>query len=106
MRQDIMLQRASRCTPGCDYGHCMLMTEVWFTRSLSLERKRTERSRKPFILLLVDIEGLGELNGNSHRFVHEVVTTLASLVRETDTTGWYRDVGVLGIIFTELGNHG
>jgi lipopolysaccharide/colanic/teichoic acid biosynthesis glycosyltransferase len=84
----------------------MLMTEVWFTRSLSLERKRTERSRNPFILLLVDIEGLGELNGNSHRFVHEVVTTLASLVRETDTTGWYRDVGVLGIIFTELGNHG
>jgi lipopolysaccharide/colanic/teichoic acid biosynthesis glycosyltransferase len=84
----------------------MLMTEAWFTRSLSLERKRTERSRKPFVLLLMDIGGLGELNGNSNRLVHEVVTTLASLVRETDTTGWYRDASVLGTIFTELGNDG
>lgn len=106
MRKDITLQQASRCTPICDFSHCMLMTEAWFTRSLSLERKRTERSRKPFVLLLMDIEGLGELNGNSNRFVHEVVTALASLVRETDTTGWYRDASVLGTLFTELGNDG
>lgn len=106
MRKDITLQQASRCTPGCDFGHCMLVTEAWFTRRLSLERKRTERSRRPFVLLLMDIEGLGELNGNSNRLVHEVVTTLASLVRETDTTGWYRDASVLGTIFTELGNDG
>jgi lipopolysaccharide/colanic/teichoic acid biosynthesis glycosyltransferase len=79
------------------------MAETWFTRILSLERKRTERSRMPFILMLMNIEGLGELNGNQAHFVHEVVTGLASLTRETDTIGWYRDGSVLGIIFTELG---
>jgi lipopolysaccharide/colanic/teichoic acid biosynthesis glycosyltransferase len=79
------------------------MVEAWFTRILSLERKRTERSRMPFILMLMNIEGLGELNGNQARLVHEVVTGVASLTRETDTTGWYRDGSVLGIIFTELG---
>ncbi len=85
----------------------MLMTESRFTRGLSLERKRTERSRKPFVLLLMDIEGLSELNSHHPKpVVHEIVTKLGSLVRETDTTGWYRDVSVLGIIFTELGNSG
>jgi lipopolysaccharide/colanic/teichoic acid biosynthesis glycosyltransferase len=106
MRKDIDHQQTLRCMPGCDCGHCQLMTETWFTRALSLERKRTERSRKPFILVLMNIEGLGELNGNRGRLVHTVVTALASFVRETDTTGWYRDGSVLGTIFTELGDAG
>ena len=103
MRKYPDLQHISRCAPGCSYGHCQLMAEAWFTRILSLERKRTERSRMPFILMLMNIEGLGELNGYQALFVHEVVTGLASFTRETDTTGWYRDGSVLGIIFTELG---
>jgi lipopolysaccharide/colanic/teichoic acid biosynthesis glycosyltransferase len=103
MRKYPDLQHMARCAPGCSYGHCKLMAEAWFTRILSLERKRTERSRMPFILMLMNIEGLGKLNGNQTRSVPEVVTGLASLTRETDTTGWYRDGSVLGIIFTELG---
>ena len=47
-----------RCTPACNYGHCRLVREEWFTRALSLERKRTERSRKPFILALLNLEGM------------------------------------------------
>ncbi len=93
-----------RCEPGCEYGHCKLLTESWFTRVLSLERKRTERSRKPFILVLMNIERLGELNGNRDRFVHLAAMALASFARETDTTGWYCDGTVLGTIFTELGS--
>jgi lipopolysaccharide/colanic/teichoic acid biosynthesis glycosyltransferase len=79
------------------------MAEAWFARILSLERQRTARSQMPFILMLMNIEDLGELNGNQARFAHEVVTGLASFTRETDSTGWYRDGSVLGIIFTELG---
>jgi lipopolysaccharide/colanic/teichoic acid biosynthesis glycosyltransferase len=78
------------------------MAGPWFTRVLGLERKRSERSRKPFVLVLMDIEGLGELYGNRYRFVHDAVTALASFTRETDITGWYRDGSVLGTIFTEL----
>lgn len=97
------LQRTIRCEPGCNYSHCKLLTEVWFKRVLSLERKRTERSRKPFVLVLMNLERLGELNGNRDRFVHGMATALASFIRETDTSGWYVDGAVLGAIFTELG---
>src|SRR5919108_4482669 len=57
---DTPLQVLSRCAQACNYGHCTLLSETWFTRVLSLERKRTERSRKPFLLVLLDIEGVGE----------------------------------------------
>ena len=103
MRKEVHFQQIVRCEPGCNYSHCKLLTEVWFKRVLSLERKRSERSRKPFVLVLMNIEGLGELNGNRDRFVHEVATALASFIRETDTSGWYDDGAVLGAIFTELG---
>jgi lipopolysaccharide/colanic/teichoic acid biosynthesis glycosyltransferase len=97
------LQATARCTPACNYGHCRLVTEEWFSRALSLERKRTERSRKPFILVLMNLEGLEALNGNKDGYVHRVVSALASFTRETDITGWYRNGSVLGTIFTELG---
>jgi lipopolysaccharide/colanic/teichoic acid biosynthesis glycosyltransferase len=97
------LQGTVRCTPACDYGHCRLVTEEWFARALSLERKRSERSRKPFILVLMNLCGLESLNGTKETYVHRVVSALASFTRETDVTGWYRNGSVLGTIFTELG---
>jgi lipopolysaccharide/colanic/teichoic acid biosynthesis glycosyltransferase len=103
MPKEIDLQHVSRCFPGCDYGHCKVVAEAWFTRCLRLERKRSERSRKPFILVLMDIQALGEVNGNSERLVHEVVSALASFIRETDLSGWYRQGSILGTMFTELG---
>ena len=96
-------QGISRCTPACDYGHCRLVTEEWFARALSLERKRTERSYKPFILVLMNLEGVESLNGSRDTYVDRVMSALASFTRETDITGWYRNGVVLGTIFTELG---
>jgi lipopolysaccharide/colanic/teichoic acid biosynthesis glycosyltransferase len=100
---DTPLQVLSRCAQACNYGHCTLLSETWFTRVLSLERKRTERSRKPFLLVLLDIEGVGESNGAYDRLTHDVLGALSSITRETDLTGWYRHESVLGVIFTELG---
>jgi len=53
MRTKCALQEISHCAYACDYGHCRLMAEAWFARALSLERKRAERSRKPFVLVLM-----------------------------------------------------
>jgi lipopolysaccharide/colanic/teichoic acid biosynthesis glycosyltransferase len=103
MSEESDIQHTVRCASGCNYGHCKLLTEVWFRRTLSLERKRTERSRKPFILVLMNIEAFGELNGSRDRFIQGVVAALASFIRETDISGWYRDGVVLGTIFSELG---
>ena len=67
------------------------MTETWFARALSLEGKRAERSRKPFVLVLMNIEGVEALNGNKDVVIHQVVSEVASFTRETDITGWYRN---------------
>ncbi len=79
------------------------MAEAWFTRVLSLERKRTERSREPFLLLLLDISDAAKHHGGCEPLASELLGTLAALTRETDVTGWYRNGSVLGVIFTEIG---
>ncbi len=71
-----------------------------FHRALSLERRRTERSRKAFLLMLLD---LGDQA--SHEIGDNLITRLKSTLpctRETDPVGWYKHRSVLGIIFTEI----
>jgi lipopolysaccharide/colanic/teichoic acid biosynthesis glycosyltransferase len=103
MHKKSLLEEMPRCATACNYGQRRFVTEEWFARALRLERKRTERSRKPFVLVLLNIESFGSLNGSKESFVNQVVRALASFTRETDITGWYRDGSVLGNIFTELG---
>jgi lipopolysaccharide/colanic/teichoic acid biosynthesis glycosyltransferase len=98
------LQVLPPCSRSCTYGHCSLISEPWFTRVLNLERKRSDRSRNPFLLVLLDVEGVGESNGGQDRLVHDVLSALMTFTRDTDVTGWYQTNSTLGIIFTELGN--
>jgi len=73
-----------------------------FVRMLRLERKRTERSQRPFVLMLLDSRLLLKA-GNSGAQFEKVLCALAHLTRETDIKGWYEDGAVFGIIFTEIG---
>jgi exopolysaccharide biosynthesis polyprenyl glycosylphosphotransferase len=75
--------------------------ERGFDRMLYLERKRTERSRRPFLLLLLNVENLIPPPGEED-FVRNMQTALSSSVRETDIKGWYEEGKVAGIILTEL----
>ena len=72
-----------------------------FRRMIALERKRSERSRKPFMLLLVDMGKYlsTEKNGKT---LERILATLALSSRETDITGWYANDNVLGVLFTEI----
>jgi exopolysaccharide biosynthesis polyprenyl glycosylphosphotransferase len=72
-----------------------------FRRTIALERKRSERSRKPFMLLLLDMgEQLSsEKNGKT---LGRILGALALSTRETDITGWYADGCVVGVVFTEI----
>jgi len=83
-------------------GSLGLISEELFTKLLSLERKRSERSRKRFVLMLVDA---GELLRTDRREVAlEQMTAAISLsIRETDIRGWYREDSVVGVILTEFG---
>lgn len=74
-----------------------------FTRILEIERRRTDRSRRPFLLMLIDLKKL--LQGDKQqkdRFIKNMVKSLQRCIRQTDMMGWYQNHTIIGIIFTEL----
>jgi lipopolysaccharide/colanic/teichoic acid biosynthesis glycosyltransferase len=73
-----------------------------FLHALRLERMRAERSRKPFVLMLLDLPGPAE-NGTGNKLLAKAVRAILSSIRETDIAGWHRERRTLGVIFAELG---
>jgi len=82
-------------------SHHIVHEERSFQQMISLERKRTERSHKPFILMLLDTGEFLSRQTNGATF-HKVLAALSSVTRETDITGWYNNYNVLGVIFTDV----
>ena len=78
-----------------------ILDELSFQRMVSLERKRTERSRKPFLLMLVDMDRNRAQPGTG-KILGRVLSALSLSTRETDVTGWYKDGAVVGVMFTEI----
>ena len=78
-----------------------VLLEESFRSMLTLERRRAERSRKPFVLMLLDASGFIE-EGTSERFLSRICSVLLKSTRETDLIGWYEKGVVLGVIFTEV----
>ncbi|NTW18004.1 MAG: sugar transferase [Syntrophaceae bacterium] len=72
-----------------------------FQHLLSLERKRSERSKRYFLLMLINISSLK--SQSDLKSVHEKIKeALTFSVREVDICGWYDQDNVVGAIFTEL----
>ena len=78
-----------------------ILLQEEFHRLITLERKRTERSRKPFMLMLLDT-GSDLPSDKSPRLLADVLNALASSSRETDVIGWYATNAVVGVIYTEI----
>jgi lipopolysaccharide/colanic/teichoic acid biosynthesis glycosyltransferase len=76
------------------------LNEQSFHRMIALERKRTERSQKPFLLMLLDT-GNG-LPSRENENALKVLSALSVSTRETDVTGWYKSNSVVGVMFTEI----
>ena len=79
-----------------------VLNEEAFHRMISLERKRTERSRKPFLLMLLDMAN-GLRSDKSEKALDKILSALSLATRETDITGWYKKNAVVGVMFTEFG---
>ncbi len=91
-------------------AECGIAHEEAFRRMLSLEKKRAQRSGKIFLVALLEMEsGLasdreGDQNRERERkTLARILSLLASTTRETDTTGWYKDHSVVGVMFREVG---
>lgn len=77
-----------------------IATEVSFTQAIRLERRRTERSGKPFMLVLVS--GPGFHGTERDLLVRRMAVAIFSSTRETDLLGWYEEDSVLGLLLTEI----
>src|SRR5580658_7051879 len=66
-----------------------------FITMLRLERKRTERSNRRFVLMLLEASDLLKA-GELRDAFDKVVAVLSHSTRETDIKGWYKDESVIG----------
>jgi exopolysaccharide biosynthesis polyprenyl glycosylphosphotransferase len=78
-----------------------ILQEEAFMRMIALERKRTERSAKPFLLTLLET---GEQNSEekSLPILTKVIAALSNATRETDVIGWHKKNASVGVLFTQL----
>lgn len=78
-----------------------VLSESAFHQIISLERRRTERSRKPFLLMLLDMGD--RLSSESMEMdLKKLLAVLSVATRETDVAGWYKSEWVAGVLFTEI----
>ena len=79
------------------------LQENVFHSMLTLERRRAERSGKPFVLMLLD----ANLEyGSAAVILEEAAEVIMATKRETDLAGWYKKSDILGVIFTEVSIEG
>jgi lipopolysaccharide/colanic/teichoic acid biosynthesis glycosyltransferase len=87
---------------GPNAAWAKVSSEAVFHELLMRERRRAERSRNPFLLMLLDAH---RQNGTARTMLLETVAVLTPSIRGTDAFGWYKDGAILGAVFTEIGNH-
>ena len=77
------------------------LNEDSFKRVIAVERKRTERSKAPFVLMLLEVANHQNLE-RTKRALDCIVAALLAACRDTDLVGWYKENCVVGVMFTGL----
>src|SRR5215468_830286 len=96
-------QRSQPCDAfqcGIYNGGSVLIKES-FHQTIARERKRTERSGRPFLLMLVDVS-IASSAEKCGKLLFGVIWALAGATRETDVIGWYKKDLVVGVVFTDV----
>jgi len=76
------------------------LDEEAFRRVIAIERKRTERSKAPFVLMLLEIANHG--SEKTAATLESVISVLLASSRDTDLVGWYKSKTTIGALFTGL----
>ena len=92
-----VLARISHVPPGREE----LIAETTFHALLTHERRRAERSRKPFVLMLLELHAFHAKSVGAS-FSERVSSAISGATRETDLIGWYEEGRILAVIFAEL----
>jgi|WetSurMetagenome_2_1015567.scaffolds.fasta_scaffold00303_11 hypothetical protein len=80
-----------------------LCSEEYFHRTLVLERKKTERYGRPFLLVFLDVGALLKESLKPREIVVDgLAAALNAATRDIDVKGWYRPDTLIGIICTDV----
>jgi lipopolysaccharide/colanic/teichoic acid biosynthesis glycosyltransferase len=85
------------CEPELERG---ALDETSFKRVIAIERKRTERSKCPFVLVLIEVANLSFMA--TGRTLDAIASVLLGASRDTDVVGWYKEATTVGCLFTGL----
>ncbi len=98
--------RRSKSTSSSEEGRspltdCGLASEECFAKMLHVEQRRTERSGKCLVLMLLEFGSVLTADKRSAA-LEKALSALSHSTRETDAKGWYRSRSILGVVFTEI----
>jgi lipopolysaccharide/colanic/teichoic acid biosynthesis glycosyltransferase len=78
-----------------------ILSEKAFKQMMAIERKRTERTNEPFLLMLLE-NGFHHGSKEKKQLLECLESILPSCLRDTDIIGWYKDRSVIGVMYTGL----
>jgi lipopolysaccharide/colanic/teichoic acid biosynthesis glycosyltransferase len=90
----------SRLAVGTHPSQSRLLSQELFLQELSSEQRRSERSGRAFLLVLISGEDLLKNSGGEP--VRTATAAISSCIRETDVFGWYEQSSTLGLLMTEV----
>lgn len=67
-----------------------------------MERRRAERSGKPFLLMLLEVQASVPETQRT-LILDKTIEILSGSTRETDVSGWFETDAIIGVLYTELG---
>jgi hypothetical protein len=80
-----------------------ICSEEFFRQTVVLERKRTERSGRAFLVIFLDVAELLKVRSRPVPVLLEsLASALGASTREIDVKGWYGENSLVGIICTEV----
>jgi hypothetical protein len=100
-----------RMLDEADHGSCDLARDLGletaynqeaFRYFLANERKRSELSNRPFLLLLVDLQQSHPNDRVDRAVATRLFGGLAQGLRDTDVLGWYHEGRVAGAVLTHV----
>lgn len=85
------------------------VSEESFRTLVSVERKRTERSKKPFMVMLLNVCFIADAikqnkfdNSSACVLYNTIAQSISSVTRDIDIKGWHEKGKIIGILFTEI----
>jgi hypothetical protein len=103
-RQNNSLNSADPLLDAAPSVQRLPLDEEIFRRMIAVERKRTERSKSPFLLMLLDVVSAGDPK-KDRQTLDRIASALLLSSRDTDLIGWYKDKSIVGAMFTGLVIH-